>query len=88
MTDAMCYPAASVAELYKHRWETELGYREVITFINRIAVVISGSDPGSSETLLQQCSDAETALETGAGVCERSEEEKVKISLKKQCRSY
>jgi IS4 transposase len=27
MTDAMRYPAASVAELYKHRWETELGYR-------------------------------------------------------------
>ena len=29
MTDAMRYPAADVAELYKHRWEIELGYREV-----------------------------------------------------------
>ncbi|RPH26063.1 IS4 family transposase, partial [Buttiauxella warmboldiae] len=28
MTDAMRYPAADVAELYKHRWEIELGYRE------------------------------------------------------------
>jgi len=28
MTDAMRYPAADVAELYKHRWETEPGYRE------------------------------------------------------------
>lgn len=28
MTDAMRYPAADIAELYKHRWEIELGYRE------------------------------------------------------------
>ncbi|SQK75964.1 IS4 family transposase [Tatumella ptyseos] len=28
MKDAMRYPAADVAELYKHRWEIELGYRE------------------------------------------------------------
>lgn len=28
MTDAMRYPTADVAELCKHRWEIELGYRE------------------------------------------------------------
>jgi IS4 transposase len=28
MTDAMRYPAAGIAELYKNRWEIELGYRE------------------------------------------------------------
>ncbi len=28
MKDAMRYPAADVAELYKHRWEIELEYRE------------------------------------------------------------
>lgn len=28
MTDALRYPAADVAELYKHRWEIELAYRE------------------------------------------------------------
>lgn len=28
MKDAMRYPAADIAELYKHRWEIELGYRE------------------------------------------------------------
>lgn len=33
MTDAMRYPAASVAELYKHRWEIELGYRETKQFL-------------------------------------------------------
>lgn len=29
LTDTMRYPAADVAELYQHRWEIELGYREV-----------------------------------------------------------
>ena len=28
MTDAMRYPAADIADLYGHRWEIELGYRE------------------------------------------------------------
>lgn len=29
MTNATRYPAAVVAELYKHRWVTELGYSEL-----------------------------------------------------------
>ena len=29
MTDPMRYPATDVAELYMHRWEIELGYREM-----------------------------------------------------------
>ncbi|CAI1784191.1 Transposase DDE domain [Serratia plymuthica] len=29
LTDTMRYPAADVSELYQHRWEIELGYREV-----------------------------------------------------------
>ncbi|MCO7264471.1 transposase, partial [Dickeya zeae] len=33
MTDAMRYPAADIAELYKHRWEIELGYREAKQFL-------------------------------------------------------
>ena len=33
MTDAMRYPAADVAELYKHRWEIELGYREAKQYL-------------------------------------------------------
>lgn len=28
MTDAMRYPIADIADLYSHRWEIELGYRE------------------------------------------------------------
>lgn len=28
LTDPMRYPAVSVNELYAHRWEIELGYRE------------------------------------------------------------
>jgi IS4 transposase len=28
LTDACRYPGADVAELYRHRWEIELGYRE------------------------------------------------------------
>jgi len=28
LTDAMRYPGADVSELYQHRWEIELGYRE------------------------------------------------------------
>ena len=28
MTDAMRYPVADIADLYSHRWEIELGYRE------------------------------------------------------------
>lgn len=29
MTDSMRYPAADIADLYSHRWEIELGYREM-----------------------------------------------------------
>ena len=29
MTDAMRYPGTEMAELYSHRWEIELGYREI-----------------------------------------------------------
>jgi putative transposase len=29
MTDAMRYPGREMAKLYSHRWETELGYREI-----------------------------------------------------------
>ncbi|WP_448622912.1 IS4 family transposase [Dickeya fangzhongdai] len=29
MTDAMRYPGVEMAELYSHRWEIELGYREI-----------------------------------------------------------
>ncbi len=29
MTDAMRYPGGDMAELYSHRWEIELGYREI-----------------------------------------------------------
>ena len=29
MTDTMKYPAADIVDLYAHRWEIELGYREV-----------------------------------------------------------
>jgi IS4 transposase len=28
MTDAMRYPIADIADLYSHRWEIELGYRD------------------------------------------------------------
>src|SRR5690606_21365557 len=28
MTDPMKYPLADIADLYRHRWEIELGYRE------------------------------------------------------------
>lgn len=33
LTDVMGYPAASVAERYKHRWEIELGYCETKPFL-------------------------------------------------------
>lgn len=33
MTDALRYPAADVAELYKHRWEIEMGYREAKQYL-------------------------------------------------------
>lgn len=33
MTDAMRFPAADIAELYKHRWEIELGYREAKQYL-------------------------------------------------------
>lgn len=29
MTDCMTYPAAEIVDLYSHRWEIELGYREM-----------------------------------------------------------
>ncbi|XOV78482.1 MAG: IS4 family transposase [Aestuariibacter sp.] len=29
MTDCMAYPAAEIVDLYSHRWEIELGYREM-----------------------------------------------------------
>lgn len=29
MTDAMRYPGREIADLYSHRWEIELGYREI-----------------------------------------------------------
>ncbi|MCK6956738.1 transposase, partial [Enterobacter bugandensis] len=29
MTDAMRYPGGEMADLYSHRWEIELGYREI-----------------------------------------------------------
>ncbi|TKF83226.1 transposase, partial [Vibrio breoganii] len=29
MTDSMRYPGKDIAELYSHRWEIELGYREM-----------------------------------------------------------
>jgi hypothetical protein len=29
MTDAMRYPSAEIADLYSHRWEIEVGYREM-----------------------------------------------------------
>jgi IS4 transposase len=29
MTDAMRFPAADIADLYAHRWEIELGFREM-----------------------------------------------------------
>lgn len=29
MTDAMRYPGKEIADLYSHRWEIELGYREI-----------------------------------------------------------
>ncbi len=29
MTDAMRYPGGEMADLYRHRWEIELGYREI-----------------------------------------------------------
>ena len=28
MTDSMRYPSADIGDLYSHRWEIELGYRE------------------------------------------------------------
>ncbi|STL61360.1 transposase insG [Escherichia coli] len=29
MTDAMRFPGGEMADLYSHRWEIELGYREI-----------------------------------------------------------
>ncbi|MCY0060659.1 transposase [Escherichia coli] len=29
MTDAMALPGGEMADLYSHRWEIELGYREI-----------------------------------------------------------
>ncbi|EGK18955.1 putative transposase [Shigella flexneri VA-6] len=31
MTDAMRFPGGEMADLYSHRWEIELGYREIKT---------------------------------------------------------
>lgn len=29
LTDPMKYPASDIVDLYSHRWEIELGYREM-----------------------------------------------------------
>lgn len=33
MTDAMAYPSADIVDLYAHRWEIEMGYREMKQYL-------------------------------------------------------
>ena len=45
MTDPMRYPATDVAELYMHRWEIELGYREIKQTMQRSRLTLRSKKP-------------------------------------------
>lgn len=45
MTDAMKYPGADIAELYSHRWEIELGYREMKQYMLQNQLTLRSKTP-------------------------------------------
>ncbi|MCG7542803.1 IS4 family transposase [Pseudoalteromonas sp. MM17-2] len=45
MTDAMKYPGADIAELYSHRWEIELGYREMKQYMFQNQLTLRSKTP-------------------------------------------
>ena len=45
MTDPMRYPGADIAELYSHRWEIELGYREMKQYMLQNQLTLRSKTP-------------------------------------------
>ncbi len=45
MTDAMKYPGGDIAELYSHRWEIELGYREMKQYMLQNQLTLRSKTP-------------------------------------------
>ncbi len=45
MTDPMRYPGADIAELYSHRWEIELGYREMKQYMLQNNLTLRSKTP-------------------------------------------
>lgn len=45
MTDPMRYPGADIAELYSHRWEIELGYREMKQYMLQNNITLRSKTP-------------------------------------------
>nr|HAT2261164.1 transposase [Citrobacter freundii] len=45
MTDAMRYPGGEMVELYSHRWEIELGYREIKQTMQQSRLTLRSKKP-------------------------------------------
>ena len=45
MIDTMKYPGADIAELYSHRWEIELGYREMKQYMLQNQLTLRSKKP-------------------------------------------
>lgn len=45
MTDAMRYPSAEMVEMYSHRWEIEMGYREIKQTIHNCQYHLGSKKP-------------------------------------------
>lgn len=45
MTDAMRYPGGDMTELYSHRWEIELGYREIKQTMQQSRLTLRNKKP-------------------------------------------
>lgn len=45
LTDPMLYPAAEIVELYSHRWEIELGYREMKQYMLENRFTLRSNQP-------------------------------------------
>ncbi len=46
MIDTMKYPGTDIAELYSHRWEIELGYREMKQYMLQNQLTLRSKKPG------------------------------------------
>lgn len=49
MTDLMKYPAADIVDLYAHRWEIELGFREMKQHLMQNELTLRSKTPELAE---------------------------------------